>query len=57
MQNEEAWTNERFQQAAKEGYWVFDRYATTLDEHVRNRFAWRCDCEPVYAGAATSPRF
>lgn len=51
MQNEEAWTNERFQQAAKEGYWVFDRYATTLDEHVRTRFAWRCDCEPVYAGA------
>jgi hypothetical protein len=51
MQNEEAWTKDRFLQEGKHGYWVFDRYATTLDEHVRNRFAWRCDCEPVYAGA------
>ena len=50
MLNEEAWTAPGFDQQAKPGYWVFDRYAMALDEHVRNRFAWRCDCEPVYAG-------
>lgn len=50
MRNEEAWTAHGFEQQAEPGYWVFDRYAMALDEHVRNRFAWRCDCEPIYAG-------
>lgn len=50
MQNEEAWTRDRLEQSGTTSYWAFDRYATTLDEHVRRRFAWRCDCEPVYAG-------
>lgn len=52
MYNEEAWDQERLNAAGVPAYLVLDHYALNLGAALRNRLAWRCDCEPAFVGSA-----
>lgn len=52
MHNEEAWDSERLSQEGLPAYLVLDHYALNMGADLRSRLAWRCDCEPVFVGAA-----
>lgn len=48
LQNEEAWSVERFHQDGRAAFLVLDRDALNLGRHTLQRLGWRCDCEPVH---------
>jgi hypothetical protein len=51
MHNEEAWTQQRLDEAGRAGFLVVDAYALNLGTHLHWRLGWRCDCVPVYVGS------